>query len=220
MRHPRLFTLFLLLLGEFAYNGGGIHAVHAQNTLDSVATAALLVQIRQAAQSVKNLTCNFEQIRTSSLLQDSILSRGKMLFRAPNELLWSYDEPKKIRFVVTNSGEVNIHVDGKEKNLGSTQKKYLKQMSRFLLNLISGNYLNALNDFRTEIAPQNGGGYILHLYPKKKELRRLFKQFILQLRPDLQSATSVTLVEKRGDRTHILFRQLVLNAPVDSTLFR
>ncbi len=219
MRHPRLFTLFLLLFGEFAYNGSGIHAVHAQNTLDSVATATLLVQIRQAAQSVKSLSCNFEQIRTSNLLQDSILSRGKMLFRAPNELVWIYDEPKKIRFVVTSTGEVNIHVDGKEKNLGSTQKKYLKQMSRFLLNLISGNYLNALNDFRTEIAPQNGGGYILHLYPKKKELRRLFKQFILQLRPDLQSATSVTLIEKRGDRTHIIFRQLELNTPIDTTLF-
>ena len=216
----RLFWCFLLLLGWVICNGSAAYRVHAQNTLDSVATATLLVQIRQAAQSVKSLSCNFEQIRTSSLLQDSVLSRGKMLFRAPNELLWSYDEPKKIRFVVTSSGEVNIHVDGKEKNLGSTQRKYLKQMSRFLLNLISGNYLNALNDFRTEIAPQNGGGYILHLYPKKKELRRLFKQFILQLSPDLQSATSVTLVEKRGDRTHILFRQLVLNAPIDSTLFR
>ena len=135
------------------------------------------------------LSADFEQVKTSQLFAEPELSKGHLTYRQPDYLRWEYTAPQTLVW----------EVDGAKGNVSPQ----VRQIMTLILKSVSGEYLQANNDFDVM---QNGD--IAELTPKRHELKQLFQKIIIRINPKTEIADEVVLYEKNGDETKIRFYDL------------
>ena len=85
MRKTFLFILWALsFLPLSAQQGGALPADKAREVMQ---------KLTRTASEIKSMQCSFVQTKTSALLVEDAVSKGKMAFRSPDRLRWEYTEP-------------------------------------------------------------------------------------------------------------------------------
>ena len=205
--------LFLVVL----FLGAPMFAQEAGSTeVTGDKKSALVTAIEKAHKQLTTLSANFTQEKTSTLFTEKVVQKGKLSYKAPNQLRWEYTSPKAMTVIFSN-GKVLLKT---EKGTTSNPNKMLGEMGNMIINTINGSFLKENSDFNTRYYKNKSGQYVVMLIPVNKRIKAYYKSISITLNNSTYLADKVILTEVNGDATTIIFSDKKANATLSDSLFK
>ena len=151
------------------------------------------------------------------MLNDKLVSKGKMYYQQANKLRWEYITPYQYTFLL-NDQKVQIKSGQRNSVIDVKQNKVFREIARIMMNSVVGKSLSDTKDFRVSIA-ESGTEWIATLLPQRKEMKQMFQKVILHFNKQRSMVSQVVMLEKNGDQTVIDLRNVKTNQPLNSSLF-
>ena len=187
--------------------------IKAQNADD----AQIKRKLNQAAASLKTMQCDFVQTKHLKMLNDDMVSKGKMYYQQPDRLRWEYTTPYSYIFVL-NKDKVVLK-NGKRKDvIDVNQNKVFREIARIVMSSVVGSCLSDEKNFKTTIVATNTE-WVATMIPARKEMKQMFQEIVLHFSKQKSYVTKVELFEKNGDKTTIDLRDIRVNEAVSSNMF-
>jgi len=188
----------------------------AQKTATAEQQNAVIEKITAASKNMQTLVCNFTQTREMTILNEKIVSSGKMYYRNDNRLRWEYSDP--FNALIINGKQMGM-LTAKGKTAVSGGMAYLfKGISEVMMNGISGKNLTDKKRFDIQI-------YILEntcnviLTPKQAQMKKAFSQIIITFGTKDYLAQKVEMKEPSGNITTIQLTEKQINTKIPDDLF-
>ncbi len=141
--------------------------------------------------TILGIEADFTQVKEVRMLKEPQVATGRLSYHAPDKMCWEYISPDTGKWELGNSAT----------------SPQVQQLLQFIVNTISGDYLQDSADFAVV---QEGNTYLLT--PKKRELRQLFQSVQITLNESTHVAEHVVLTEKNGDKSTISFYNVQIDA--------
>lgn len=186
----------------------------AQQKLDE---AKVKKQISAVASSIKSMQCDFVQTKYLKMLNEKMVSRGKMYYQQGNRLRWEYMSPYAYTFVI-NGSKVLINKGNRSDVINVNQSKVFKEIARVMMNSVVGKNLTDQKDFKSSV-DVSSIEYIVTLYPLQKQMQQMFQKIILHFNKQKTTVSVVELIEKKGDKTIIELKNVKTNTSVNAKVF-
>lgn len=183
----------------------------------AVSEAKIRQQIEAAAASMKTMQCDFVQTKFLRMLNDKMVSRGKMYYQQSDKLRWEYTSPYAYAFVL-NGSRVLISKGNRNDVINVNQSKFFKEIARIMMNSVVGKALNDKRDFKVSLS-LSATEYVATLYPQQKQMQQMFQKIILHFNRQKAMVAKVELIEKRGDCTVIEMMNVKVNSPINAKVF-
>ncbi len=174
-------------------------------------------QINAAASALKTMQCDFVQTKQIKLLNDKMVSHGKLYYQQSNKLRWEYTSPYAYTFVI-NGGKVLISKGKRSDVINVNQSKLFGEIARIMMNSVVGKCLTDTKDFKSTITA-SATEYVATLYPQQKQMKQMFKQIVLHFNRKQSTVSRVELVEKNGDKTVIELKNIKTNTSINAKVF-
>lgn len=174
-------------------------------------------QINAVASKMKTMQCDFVQTKYLKMLNDKMVSRGKMYYQQSNKLRWEYTSPYTYTFVL-NGSKVLISKGKRSDVINVNQSKFFKEIARIMMNSVVGKCLTDSKDFKVSLTGASDE-YVATLYPQQKQMKQMFQKIILHFNKQKSTVSKVELIEKKGDRTIIELKNVKSNAPINAKVF-
>lgn len=174
-------------------------------------------QINAVASKMKTMQCDFVQTKYLKMLNDKMVSRGKMYYQQSNKLRWEYTYPYTYTFVL-NGSRVLISKGKRNDVINVNQSKFFKEIARIMMNSVVGKCLTDSKDFKVSLTGASAE-YVATLYPQQKQMKQMFQKIILHFNKQSSTVSKVELIEKKGDRTIIELKNVKSNAPINAKVF-
>ena len=140
--------------------------------------------------TIWGIEADFTQVKEVRMLKEPQVAMGHLSYHAPDKMCWEYLSPDTCRWELGNSATA----------------PQVQQLLQFIVNTISGDYLQDSADFTVG---QEGNTYLLS--PKKRELKQLFQSVQITLNESTRVAERVVLTEKNGDKSTISFHNVQID---------
>lgn len=173
--------------------------------------------LSRAASRVETMTCCFVQTKHLSLLADEMVSRGTMSFKRPGLMRWEYTSPYSYRFVF-DGDRVFVGNDHRSNVMDAKSNRMFGQIARIMISTVTGQLADAKSDFDISVGGTDESP-TLTLTPRKREIKQLLSSVDLVLDTSANIVKEIKLREKNGDVTDIVLSDIVLNKPLDASLF-
>ena len=141
--------------------------------------------------TILQLVADFQQVKESQMMVEKQISTGTLTYRAPDYLRWEYKTPAQLVW----------EMDANKSNVSPQIQRLLKMI---MLTIASDNFESS-TDFSVRV--ENG---IYHLTPKNREIKQFFSLIQIEIDPTNGIAKQVTLIEKSGDISTIIFYNICL----------
>lgn len=204
--HFRSIILALLLMV-------GTLSARAQGT----SQAELIRKINATASAMKSMQCDFVQTKYLKMLNDKMVSSGKMYYQQSDKLRWEYTSPYTYTFIL-NAQKVQISKGTRNDVIDVNQSKVFKEIARIMMNTVTGKSLSSAKDFKTTVSA-TGTEWVATLVPQRKEMKQMFQKIVLHFNKSAMMVSTVELVEKKGDRTVIQLKNVQKNKTLNAKLF-
>lgn len=174
-------------------------------------------KISQAASAMKTMQCDFVQTKHLKMLNDDMISKGKMYYQQSNRLRWEYTAPYTYTFILSND---KVLLKNKQRNdvIDVNQNKLFKEIARLMMNSVVGNCLSDEKSFKSTISIV-GGEWVATLLPQRKDMKQMFQKMVLHFNQKQAIVTQVELIEKNGDRTVIELKNIKTNETINANMF-
>jgi hypothetical protein len=192
-------------------------------TIAVLAAACLLIgwgssweELKSAAASVTSLSADFVQEKHMQILARPLVSSGVFYFQSPASLRWEYRAPVR-NILLMHDNRTERYVDtghGLTKETGAglqAMQIVLEQISQWLGGRFDENPM-----FTAKLEP----GPKIVLTPKEKSFSRMIHHIDLVLSERPGIIDSVFIYESEDSFTKLVFKNAVLNQPIDAALFR
>lgn len=176
----------------------------------------IIEKINSEAMKLASMQCEFVQTKKVVLLNDRMVSKGKMFYKQPNKLRWEYTTPYTYVFVL-NGSKISLGKNQKDV-IDVNQSKVFKEIASIMMNSVVGKCLSDKKSFKTTIKASNSE-YIATLIPRTKEIKHLFNTIILHFDKKQSFVIRIELIEKNGDTTTIDLKNIKKNNPVNDQVF-
>lgn len=193
--------------------------LHAQN-MQKVSEAqkqTMIEKINQTAAGIHTIECGFTQVKSLRFLNDKMTSQGKMYFDGSGKLRWEYVTPYSYTFIL-NGQKVNIKSAKSSQTIDIRQSKLFQSIAQVMMNSVTGKSLATNGDFEC-VMYVKGDEWIASLLPKKKEMKKMFKDIRLHFSSKRQMVTQVEMTEQSGDATVITLKDVKMNGRIDEKMF-
>lgn len=177
----------------------------------------MLERFSQAAAAIRTLDCSFTQVKTLRFLNDKMTSQGRMLYDAGGKLRWEYTQPYQYTFVI-NGDKVHIKSRQSFHSIDIRQSRLFQGIAEVMMQSVTGKGLTASSNFGCAMYT-HGGEWVALLSPRRKEMKKLFKEIHLHLSASKQVVTRVEMVEPSGDTTVIVLKDVKANVQLDEKMF-
>lgn len=192
-------------------------ALMAQTKLNTTQKDQVVAKINKSTAAMQSMQCTFKQTKSMKMLSKQMVSSGMMYFKRPSKLRWQYTTPYDYTFIM-NGDKVKIKSAKSTKNVNMQRDKMFKHITNIILSTMTGDGLKNSADFNTEIF-QSASGHFARLYPKKKELKQIYKVIELYFNKDLTMVSSVKMEEKTGDVTVVKLNDVKTNTQINEKMF-
>jgi outer membrane lipoprotein carrier protein len=171
--------------------------------------------IENQSKSIKSIKTDFVQLKHMDFLTKDIETSGKMFFKSPNMLNWQYTKPYQYSIIFKNN-KVYINDQG-NKSTVDAKSKIFEKLNKLIVGSVSG---NMFDDKEFEISYfKTKEHYITKLIPKTAAIKKMIKQIELYFPLKDSTVSEVKLMESSGDYTKIIFKNKVINAKFDDSVF-
>jgi len=191
-----------------------LFSISAQQKVDE---EKIRQQINAVASTMKTMQCDFVQTKYLKMLNDKMVSHGKMYYKQSNQLHWEYTSPYTYTFIL-NDSKVQISQGDRKDVIDVNQSKFFKEIARIMMNSLVGKSFTDQKDFTSSIV-EEGTEYVATLYPRQKQMQQMFQSLVLHFDKQKSIVSVVELIEKKGDRTVIELKNVKTNIPVDEKAF-
>ncbi len=198
-------------------------ALHAQHNAVTKEQAAIIREISAASAKIVSMESDFVQTKYITMLNDKLVSKGKIRFQQPDKLLWEYTTPYTYSFIINNN-KIKIRNNNRTDIIDSNHNKVFKEISRLMMMTVRGNSLTDDKVFDVTVksekkAQGKGQEYQAILVPKRKEMKQLWNRLVLHFDVANKILSTIEMFEKNGDHTIIEMQHVVLNKAIDSNVF-
>ena len=167
----------------------------------SLQQSDMIEQINKASAGMQSLQCDFVQTKFLNILDDKMVSKGKMYYQQADKLRWEYTSPYAYTFIL-NQNQVLLKNDSRSDVIDVNQNRIFKEIARMMMNSIVGNCLSDEKSFRTTVEV-SGSDWVATLIPLKRDMKQMWNKLILHIRPDMKVVYKVEMHEPSGDYTII-----------------
>lgn len=174
-------------------------------------------KINQTASSIKTMQCDFVQTKYLRMLNNNLVSKGRMYYQQSNRLRWEYLSPYTYTFIINND-KVLLKNSQRKDIVDIQQNKLFKEIARIMMNSVLGNCLNDEKSFKSSISV-SGGEWVATLLPQRKEMKQMFQKIVLHFSQKQAMVTQVELTEKNGDKTVINLKNVKTNETISTDMF-
>jgi outer membrane lipoprotein-sorting protein len=172
--------------------------------------------IHSAARDIRSVQAVFTQEKHLQILAQPLLSRGRLLFAAPDRLRWEYQAPLA-SVLLMDAGRIQRFVKTGD-SWTEDASAALPAMS-FVMQEI-GRWMNGRfdenPDFDARLEPN---GRII-LTPRQAALATVIQKIVLQLAETPGVIESVTVYEDDANFTRLHFKDVTVNQPIDPAMFK
>jgi outer membrane lipoprotein carrier protein len=151
------------------------------------------------------------------MLNNAMVSKGRMYYRQPSCLRWEYTTPYTYTFIF-NHDKVLLKNARRNDVIDVNQNKLFREIAHIMLNSVVGKSLTDDKNFRSEISTV-GGEWVATLLPQSREMKQMFSRIVLHISQKLAVVTQVELIEKRGDKTVIDLKNIKTNETLSADVF-
>lgn len=211
--HTNKFLLFVALI-TFSFS------LHAQSELIQLSEEEkinLTESIASASKGMNSLKCDFVQTKTISLLEEEVVSTGKMYYLKDNKLRWEYIAPYKYEFIM-NEDKVLLKSENSSNVINIKTNKLFREISKIIISGVNGSDIGNSDIYDAEFYAQKDG-FLVKLYPKQNELKQMFSAIHLFFNKKNFTVESIKMVEESSDITHIELKNKQLNEDINKNVF-
>jgi outer membrane lipoprotein carrier protein len=207
----KLIFLSLLLVFSIGLSAQSMRLATEQQKKEMTAT------ISRVSSSMKTMQCSFVQTKHLSIMNDKLVSKGKMFYKQSSQLRWQYVSPYSYTFII-NGNKVMMQSASRRNVIDVKSSRLFKSITKIMMNSVTGRSLSNSSDFKVRMFTC-GGEWMAELTPMKKEMKQMFK--VIKLYFDVKRAivSTVEMVEKSGDNTVIRLNNVQINKPVNESYF-
>lgn len=177
------------------------------NSLDEV------IRKVQAAQTNTNtLEADFRQEKTLALLSRPEVSTGRFVYSKPNNVLWTYDAPRRVTMLIAN-GMLTTYYPDLNKAEQIEVKRYQDRIFKYMGASGAIDEMGAWFNF-TFTNTSDKPYYVLDLAPKSKAIAKRVRHIKIFIDKKTYLTTQFEYTEGDGDKTRYEFLNIKINAPV------
>ena len=179
--------------------------------------AHIIEQINKASAQMQSLECEFIQTKYLSILNDKMVSKGKMYYQQADKLRWEYTTPYTYTFIL-NQNQVLLKNGSRADVIDVNQNRMFKEIARMMMNSIVGNCLSDEKSFNTTVKV-SGSNWVATLIPLKRDMKQMWNKLVLYINPDLKVVYKVEMHEPSGDYTVIDLINIKTNKKISAEVF-
>ena len=184
----------------------------------SVANVTAFQQSFNAATAkVQTLQSDFTQTKNLALLAEKVISKGRFSLRKQDKVRIEYLTPFRY-LLVMNAGQIFIKDEQKTSRVSAGSSKTLQSVNRIMLDCMRGTVFTN-PDFKTT-ALESANGFLLSLSPSSSAMSKMFRSIDVYLDKTNYDVTKLTMTEKNGDYTEMVFQKTVRNPALNDELFK
>lgn len=187
----------------------------AKTNPDSLDEVIKKVQLAQT--KMTTIQADFRQEKTLALLAKPEVSTGRFVYSKPNNVLWSYDAPKRVTMLIAN-GLLTTYYPDLNKAERIEVKRYQDRIFKYMGASGAIDELGAWFNF-TFTNTSDKPYYVLDLDPKSKTIAKRVRHIKIFIDRKTYLTTQFEYTEGDGDKTRYEFLNVKLNAPVEQSRF-
>ena len=203
-----LLSIVLALWGIMAFSQTPLSETQSQEVMDA---------LTRTAASMQTLQCRFVQENTSSMLAESSVSEGQMVFSAPDKMIWKYLKPYAFALIV-NGERIVKETNGQIEVLDGNSNRMYQGLVSLIMGSATGKNLFDTSMFNVTLYDDDAF-WKAEMTPKRRDMKRMFSQLVFRFDKKTNGISRVEFHGTSGDVTDIRFEDILLNEAVDDTLF-
>jgi outer membrane lipoprotein-sorting protein len=200
-----------------------IACVLALPTLRAADTNAVLDSWFAAQSQVRAMSADFVQTRTLKTLVQPLTATGHLWFSPPNQFRWELGRPAQTIALRHADDMFVIYPRLKRAEhypLGASAPREWRDA----MSLLDAGFPKTRREFESQFQilslAETNGTWLLALQPRSAAARQVMPELRLSLATNDFSLTGTELVFVDGSRMRNVFTNVVLNAPLDETIFQ
>jgi outer membrane lipoprotein-sorting protein len=182
---------------------------------DSLDDVIHKVQVAQA--KTNTLQADFRQEKTLALLAKPEVSTGRFVYSKPNNVLWTYDAPKRVTMLIAD-GMLTTYYPDLNKAERIEVKRYQDRIFKYMGASGAIDELGAWFNF-TFTNTSDKPYYTLDLDPKSKAIAKRVRHIRIFIDKTSYLTTQFEYTEGDGDKTRYEFTKVKVNAPIEQSRF-
>ncbi len=186
-------------------------SIWAGNDLDSI-----LKEMDKRQKEIKDLRANFSQEKVLELLEEKLISQGRMKYKKPDRMSWEYFEPDPLLMIIKGQRMWLYYPDMK------VAEKYDLVRAGETLGLFVGfeksmEYLK--KNYQIRLLEKEKNFCSLELIPRREEELRYLSKIILWINAKEYWPIKTKIFEPNGDTTLIEFKDIEINTEIPDSEF-
>lgn len=182
-----------------------------------VTLVQVVKKVQEQQKKTRTMQADFRQEKELALLAKPEVSTGTFVFSAPNNVLWTYNAPKRVQMVIAN-GTLTTYYPELAKAERIDVKKFEDRIFRYMGASGAIDELARYFDF-TFTDAKSKPTYMLDLTPKNKAVAKRVRRIKLWIDKKTYVTSKVEYTEGDGDITRYEFTNLRINEPVPASKF-
>jgi outer membrane lipoprotein carrier protein len=182
------------------------------NSLDEV-----IKRVQEHQKKTTTLQADFKQEKTLALLAKPEVSTGRFTYQKPNNVLWSYDSPKRVTMLIAN-GKMTTYYPDLNKAEQIEVKRYQDRIFKYMGASGAIDELATFFNF-TFSNRADQPAFVLDLDPKTKTIAKRVKHLRIWIDKKTYLTTKFEYTEGDGDMTRYEFTNVKINQPVGPSSF-
>jgi len=189
----------------------------AAKVADPGSLEEVIKKVQEQQRKTNTLQADFRQEKELALLSKPEVSTGTFVYSKPNNVLWSYDAPKKVQMLIAN-GKLTTFYPELNKAETLDVKRFEDRIFKYMGATGAIDELARYFDFTFTNKPSETT-YVLDLKPKTGAVAKRVQRIKLWIDKTSYLTTKIEYVEGDGDITRYSFTNIKVNQPVPQGRF-
>ncbi len=189
--------------------------LHSQTKMSLQETVELKKKVKLLSEQTKTISSDFTQYKHLDFLSNEIVTKGNLVFKAPDLVKWEYVEPFKYSVIFKNES-LFVDDDGEKSDINLSSSKLFKQLNHLIINSVKGDMFND-KEFKIDYLKLSEN-FDIHFKPLNSKIEKYIKEFVI-LFSSKGEVLQIKMIEPTDDFTKIVFKNRVINKPVSDAVF-
>ena len=191
--------------------------VFAAKVADPGSLDEVIKKVQDQQRKTNTLQADFRQEKELALLSKPEVSTGTFVYSKPNNVLWTYDAPKRVQMLIANGKLTTFYPDlNKAETLDV--KRFEDRIFKYMGATGAIDELARYFDFTFTNKPSETT-YVLDLKPKTGAVAKRVQRIKLWIDKASYLTSKIEYVEGDGDVTRYAFTNIKVNQPVPQGRF-
>ena len=184
---------------------------------DPTSLDEVIKRVQEAQKKTNTMEAEFRQEKTLALLAKPEVSTGHFVYQKPNNVLWTYDAPKKVTMLIAD-GTMTTYYPDLRKAEKIEVKRFQDRIFKYMGASGAIDELGAYFNF-TFSNRADSPTFMLDLAPKSKQIAKKVQHLKIWIDKKSYLTTKFEYTESDGDVTRYEFTNIKINQPVAQSRF-